>query len=529
MFAHVRAPRAGHRKGVVLASTIMVSCLAVASCSSQSATDSEPEQQVASNTALNADWQKDNFGSFYEQSVDWRKCTADDGLDDQLSELLTESGVDAAKFQCGTVKAPMNWADPHDERTVDLAVIRIPSNNNRDDAVPMFNNPGGPGVGGVQNAILLSSNAAFANVLDNHELWGFDPRGVGNSSPVTCDYDSELPVVTLAECAKDHELAHYMGTSQVARDMELLRYLTGDKRLDYIGYSYGTMLGATYATLFPDKAGRMILDSAETSQWATLPHLYDQAVSTTKAITELAIKCPSLRNEDDKPVQCPFSTERELIDFKKQLDDKPLKATDGTEIKGVNMRTFLTTALYTIPSGQAQSLDLLGRAKSGDQKAIDELADQIANNSAEIDTAGQLIVCPSSPKDPDIPGLIDHMEKTGVPELLGGPKVTDELLEEYTELDCTVLPETGTDIQTDFNAADTAEPLLVVGITGDHATPFQHGKELAKQLGNAAFLTVEGFGHGATFTERSACADKIATDYLVNGKVPQPDTVCGEE
>lgn len=511
------------RPQAVAASMLLVGTLALTACGADEGKKSVEGSSAAASTSLNSSWQKDNFSKYYEQEIAWRQCTSEDGLDEELRAALDESGADASKFQCGRVKAPMDWASPEDGREIDVAVVRIPTTGNAKDAVPMFTNPGGPGVGGVQHAMLVSTDPSFAKVRENHEVWGFDPRGVGKSTPVQCESTSDIRVVQVAECADKYPLAHFMGSSQVARDMEMLRNLAGGKRLDYLGYSYGTMLGATYATLFPENAGRMVLDSAEASKWATLTNNYDQMVAGTKAIGKLAGRCAQLKTTDGAKVRCPFTSERELINFRKALDEKPLKSTDGKELNGADLRTYLTSALYS--GAQGDALDLLGRVKSGNQAAIDELVGKVENESAQIDTVGQMIVCPSFPKTADVSALIAHIKKVGVPELLGGPEITDELLSEFSDMDCSALPETGTEL-TDFHADNTDNPLMVVGVTGDHATPYQHSKELVRELGNAVLVTMEGEGHGISFSDKSKCVDDIAVDYLVNGKTPKEGTVC---
>ncbi|AWG04316.1 alpha/beta fold hydrolase [Trueperella pyogenes] len=471
---------------------------------------------------LDAAWQQKSFEKFYKQDIAWKPCTAEDGLSEELAGMLKDSGKDPSSFECAAVQIPLNWADPADERTATLAVSRF-ANGGSKDFVPLLTNPGGPGIPGIQHAALLATSKKFDPVLKNHTLWGFDPRGVGKSTPVTCDSTSTIQAVQLAECAKKYPIANYMGTSQVARDMELLRVLAGGVRLDYLGYSYGTILGATYASIFPDKAGRMVLDSANTAKWSTLTHTYDQAVASAKAAARLGEVCPSMVTPEGKPVTCPFTSERELIDLRKKLDANPLKASDGTQIAGKELRDFMSSALYGDPSG---SLDLLGRAKGGDQEAIDEIATQLAGGGAKIDTVGQLVVCPSTPKTEDVSGLIEHINKVGVPEYLGGPEITDDVLSEYLEFDCATLSSTGSDFTNSFNAAETKNKLLVIGITGDHATPYEHSKELAEQLGNASFLTLDSNGHGASFSELSSCIDKAVTDYLVDGTSPRVGLVC---
>ncbi|WP_111836621.1 alpha/beta hydrolase [Actinomyces bovis] len=516
--------RVAWRRPFAVISATLIS-LVLSACSISTTEIAKPKEtgkQLASSIALDAAWQQASYADFYKQKIEWRACTSEDGLDEEVSEALKQTGGDSSAFKCGTVKAPLNWADPSDTRTIDLGVMRVPSTGDTAKAVPIFTNPGGPGVSGIKDAILMTTNASFGEVMKTHELWGFDPRGIGRSTPVTCESKSNISSVQVAECANSHPVGHYMGSSQVARDLELLRNLSGAPRLDYIGYSYGTMLGATYATLFPENAGRMILDSAENSKWATLEHSYDQQVAIARTVGELVENCSSLTTSTGGSVSCPFATEREMLDYKKSLNDNPMKASDGTEINEKALRDFLQAALYSIPG---DAFDLLGRAKSGDQQAIDEMATQIKGGGAEIDTAGQLVFCPSAPKTPDLNGLIAHIKKVGVPEYLGGPELTDDLLSEFTSFDCAPLPGTGTEL-TDFDASKTKNPLLVIGITGDHATPFQHGKELARQLGNASFLTLKGIGHGASFSQLSTCVDAAATAYLNEGKLPEEGAVC---
>ena len=524
-------PRPPHRRAAFLATAILTaSALTLTGCSfSVSSTQQSTEQTPApaADRTHDATWQRENFQNFYEQSIHWGKCTAEhSGFSPENERLLKETGFDYANYECGTVKVPLNWGDPDDNRTVEVAVSRTVSTGENDQQIPLFTNPGGPGIGGIQHAMSLATDPSFEPVLKSHRLWGFDPRGIGASSPVTCDSDSEVAAVQLAECAASSEVAQYMGTSQVARDMELLRFLAGGERLDYLGYSYGTMLGATYATLFPEQAGRMVLDSAENAQWGALTHNFDQMVASSKAVGALAERCAKLTTSEGAAVTCPFTSEREMLDYQKSLKDRPLVASDGTKISGSELRDYLTSQLYGPDVMQGDGLDLLGKAKGGDKNAVDALAHMIANNSVEIDTAGQLVACPSKPKTPDVEALLTHMKEVGVPEFIGGPKITDELLTELTEFDCAVLPATGTDITSSFDASKVSTGLMVIGITGDHATPYQHGKELARQLGKASFVTLKGAGHGASFSGRSSCIDELATAYLVDGSVPKDGAMC---
>ncbi|SDE24813.1 alpha/beta hydrolase fold [Actinobaculum suis] len=478
--------------------------------------------RVAS-TELSASWQEKNFADFYTQDISWRPCTEADGLSEELAALATQSGTDVSTFQCGTVKAPLNWADPGDTRTVELAVSKIPTRGGQEKPKVMFTNPGGPGIGGVQHSMVMATSPAFASVLEDYELWGFDPRGIGNSTAVRCESDSKLAAVQLAECAESSPLAHFMGTSYVARDLEMLRAISGAPELNYLGYSYGTVLGATYATLFPEKAGRMVLDSAQASAWAGLRALYDQKLAVASAVGKLADSCGQLTTLEGEAVTCPFTSEREMLDFKKSLEATPLVASDGTAMHGAELQSYLTSALY---GDRASALDLLGKARQGDVAARDEVVAKAAEPGSEIDTAGQLVVCPSAEKTPDVAGLLAYMEENEIPEFYGGKPARDKILGELTEFECAVLPETGTDITDTFDASQVSNPVLVIGITGDHATPYKYAEELRTQLGQARLLTVAGSGHGASYSDLSTCADTVATNYLRRGELPAEGTVC---
>lgn len=510
-------------QGASIASAAM---LVLAACTPSVGAQDAEQSASAADTAHGAAWQQKNFSSFYTQKIDWRACTEQDGLDEGVSEALKVTDNDSSNYQCGTVKAPMNWADPTDTRTIDLAVIRIPSTAKDGTGTPLFNNPGGPGASGVVHTMTLPASPGFDKVREKYELWGFDPRGIGNSTPLNCEEPEGQPsTVTLANCVAKNEHAQYMGTSHVARDMEMLRVLSGAEQLNYHGYSYGTVLGATYATLFPDKAGRIVLDSADDARWASLTNDFDQQVAVSKAVGKMADNCSTMKTFEGEKVTCPFTSEREMLDYINTLNETPLKTSDGYEFTGADMKDYLTTALYMDPGAL---LDLLGKAKAGDQESTDVVSQVVREGGASVSPAGTIALCPSAPSKANVPALIEHMKEVGVPEFLGGPSINEDLITKSAQLylDCAAVPSTGTDINTSFDASKVKTPILVVGITGDHATPYQHGQELTKQLGNATLLTVEGEGHGASFAGRSECADEKVADYLLEGKVPEKGATC---
>ena len=468
------------------------------------------------------------FPAAYAQRIAWRECLPEDGLDAGTADALEDAGYTLSTIRCGTVFAPIDWDDPANRAQIELAVVHLPALG----AKPLgtlLGNPGGPGQPGVDFMLGMALSPGFEDVTQRYGLLGFDPRGIGNSTPLDCDGGgSEITAIQIANCISTNPIAHTMGTSQVARDMDLLRALMEEPHLDFLGYSYGTMLGASYATLFPERVGRLVLDSAENAQWASPIHTFEQAAAIARATVALATSC---RTEYRDEVEvCPFVDEESLLRVLGELDAKPLVASDGTEISGAALQSTLTDTLYQSHFERGRALDRIALALFGDQDAIDELAEAVAPDpEGGIDLAMEIVTCHSFPIEPDIPGLLAHIEQAGMPRLLGGPEITDETLAPFVDLSCYALPESGLDITDSFSAAGTAEPILVIGITGDHATPYPYAKELVSELGNARLLTLDGQGHAASYSDRSSCIDNAVTAYLLDGDLPARGTVCRDD
>lgn len=463
-----------------------------------------------------------DFAAFYEQEIDWYPCTEAEGLDDELAEELAAAGFDVEGIGCALVRAPYDWEDPAGDEAIELSIVHIPSTGDAPLGT-LLGNPGGPGAPGTGFMLGTAISPGFEEVAAHYDLLGFDPRGIGGSTPLDCDgAGSTLPVVQLGACVADDPLTHTMGTSQVARDMDLLRHLMGDERMNFFGYSYGTMLGASYATIFPERVGRMVLDSAENAEWASPIHSFDQRVAIAKATVALATAC---RTEYRDEVEvCPFVDEDSLLAVIAQLDAEPLVASDGTEVTGARLKSYLTSVLYESHFDRGRILETIAFALFGNQPAIDWVAAESAEQ-ASVDLPYTVVTCHSFPIEPDIPGLLAHIEEVGMPRLLGGPEITDETLEPFVDLSCYALPESGLDITDAFDATG-ADPILVIGITGDHATPYQYAQVLVDELGDATLLTLDGQGHAASYSGRSTCIDAAVTAYLLRGTMPDPGTVC---
>ena len=316
---------------------------------------------------------------FYEQALTWEGC----------------HGIDRGTFDCTTVRAPLDWQDP-DTGELELAVIRRVA----DDTEPIGSllvNPGGPGASGYD----LIADSALAVVGEPvsavYDVIGFDPRGVGRSTAVRCfdaaemdahlfdlpaarrgtpEWRDELTVrnqsfVKACEDGSDGILP-FITTENAARDMDLLRALLGDEKLHYLGYSYGTFLGATYAKLYPKRVGRLVLDGAVDPSVPGIDIGATQAIGFESALRAYMADCLTDR-------ECPFrgtvdEAMRDLGTLLASVDQRPLLAADGRKLDATALMTGIVAALYAVESWPYLTMALDG-ALAGDPEVAFVLAD----------------------------------------------------------------------------------------------------------------------------------------------------------
>lgn len=463
------------------------------------------------------------FPAIYEQELEWRPCGGDEEAAAELEGSLRAAGARIDGMGCATIEVPLDWNDPAGDETIELRAVFIPATGEGEPIGTLLSNPGGPGASGIEFTVGMTIDAHSAALQEQYNFLGFDPRGIGESSPLGCESESSILELDLARCAEEAPLAESMGSAQVARDMELMRHLLGEDQLHYAGFSYGTVIGATYVTLFPERVGRVMLDSAWPSDWSSPLGGYQQQEAFAWLTADLLEQCGVLYQVD----ACPLTSGDALRERMAALDAAPLVASDGTEVDGRMINNYLESGLYNLQAGRERVLDTLARALAGEQTAVDALAEAMADGGAKVGLAGMVVRCLSSPRDPGIMKLYRHIEEHGLPEALGGPEITDETLKPWLNLACDALPDSGEDYMMFSNASE--QPVLVFGITGDHATPYAGAQQMVDELGNATLVTVEGRGHIATFNGRSACADEIANAYLLRGELPAEGTVCADD
>ncbi|MFC8041427.1 alpha/beta hydrolase [Paenarthrobacter sp. NPDC057355] len=458
---------------------------------------------------------------FYSQSVEWSSCG--DGL------------------QCGKVRVPMDYAQPGSEE-ISLAAIKLPSTGKKKGSILV--NPGGPGGSGVDFIKDAGTTHFTEKLRNNYDVVGFDPRGVKDSAPVKCMTDAERDAArekvfrkntdeglaaaiafnkSFAEqCAQQTgPVLGHIDTVSAAKDLDILRAVVNDAKLNYLGFSYGTFLGSTYASIFPDNVGRLVLDGAVDPSISNEELTAGQARAFEKAIHTYVASC-------QKQNQCPMSGSvdngvQEIRDLISAVDQNPQTAKDGRLVTGNDFVNGLILPLYNDQSWPAltQALD---SAFSGDVSQMMRLADLGADRepngtySSNSAFAFQAINCLDYPMVMDTAGM-----RAEEARLLQESPTFGSFFA-YGGVNCKDWPYPNT--RTPAPVKYTGEaPIVVVGTTGDPATPLEWSQSLRKQLENASLVTWEGEGHTA-YGRSNSCVSTAVDDYFVDGKLPQDGLTC---
>lgn len=463
------------------------------------------------------------YREYYAQQVTWESCVGGD-------------------LECATVSIPVSWRDAT-LGSAELAVVRSPARGERVGSI--FVNPGGPGGSGV-DFIDTAVGLVSRDVREAYDLVSFDPRGVGQSTPIDCVDDAVLDRMTQA----DHDVRTEAGrasfaaeqkafadgclertgallgnvdTASAAHDMDLLRVLVRDEKLQYLGYSYGTQLGAAYAGQFPERVGRFVLDGAvditQTSDEASLAQAagFELALRNYVAACQAGRLCPLTGDVDSGLAQIHDLTERALAD--------PLPTDDPARPLTRNLAFYgIAVALYSDASWpyltNALRLALADNDGSGLLQLADIYNDRNADGTFNTNSfsAFRAIGCADSRGSTDLA----TMEADRLAILEVAPTLGESFA--YGGLVCADWPTPVAEIDYDI-AAPGAAPIVVIGTTGDPATPFESAEALARTLDSATLLTWEGEGHTA-YGRSNACVTDAVDAYFLEGTVPAEGLVC---
>jgi len=440
---------------------------------------------------------------------------------------------------------PLDYQKPTGD-TIELEVIRLRAGDDSKRVGSLLVNPGGPGASGVSYA-REARTVLSDDVRDSFDIVGWDPRGVGESAPVKCLNDKELDAFLAIDGSPDNpgevqaldttsktfarhcedrsgKVLPHIGTPDAARDMDILRAVLGDAKLNYLGKSYGTFLGATYAELFPEKVGRVVLDGAIDPTLTSQEMSLGQAGGFEQGLDAFIDDC--LKQSD-----CPVGPDhagakQEIVGILDQADRSPLRTDSGRPLTQSLAILGVAVALYDSEAGWPALRIALERAKSGDGTVLLQLSDFYTDRqgnghySSNQNEAIYAVNCLDRP-DRSSPTQIEQVEPRFKKE---SPIFGDYLA--WSSLPCRYWPAKGEPGSGPHKiTAEGAAPIVVVGTTRDPATPYVWAQNLASQLSSGVLLSWDGDGHTA-YSRGSSCIDSAVDDYLIKGTVPKDGTRC---
>ena len=518
-----------------LAGVAAVLTLATAACGG-SAPFSAPKIVVASSSPAPVPV---GLEQFYGQELQWYPC--DDG--DDVEE--TKDG----RFSCALAEVPLDYSAP-DGQTIQIALKKRSATKQA--VGTLFVNPGGPGGSGL--TLVDSADGYFSdNLISVYDVVGFDPRGVGASTAVDCLTDAELdenrsgqdePQVAeltaeeaqaqVVQQTTEYEAAcerrtqtpgllDHIDTISAARDLDVLRATVGDSALTYLGYSYGTYLGATYAELFPSNVGRLVLDGAIDPTLSAGEMSLGQAKGFENALRAFVEDCQAgngcpLKGGVDNGV-------KQVQDFLQRAATSPVPTADPDRPLTYSLaESAIIGVLYQDESWPVLAEALNQAMLQDDGSAMLYIADLLSSRNTDGTYSGNGDEVISAINCLDFPVAGDPASWQAEAEALVEASPTFGADLAYSDLYCQTWGHPSTRERAEIHASGAA-PILVVGTTGDPATPYEWSQALAKQLDSAVLVTWEGNGHTA-YGRAGNCVTTAVDGYLLAGTMPEDGLVC---
>jgi len=434
-------------------------------------------------------------------------------------------------FFCSTMLAPLDYAKP-DGTAITLMVAKRPAKSG-EPLGSLIINPGGPGGSGVGYVGYFDAAG-----LADYDIVGWDPRGVGRSTPVNCWGQADLDRYFAMDSSPDDAaelqarideqtdfgrscldrsgaLLEHISTTDTVRDLDLLRGLVGDAKLNYFGASYGTRIGALYAEMYPQRVGRMILDGAVDVNNSSK---ITQVDGFERALHHFAQWCA----EDN----CRMGSQQDDVihvikDFLDRLDQQPLKASDD---RTLSQQQGVEAVFYSMYGGTSswpmlrEALDKAVFDKDGSKML--QLADASDRRNrdgsyGQLNYAFPAIRCLDS-QDNSVRVAERRLAQESRSAPILGPLNGPDLV-------CARWPVKSAPKPPKVDVA-SAPPIMVIGTTGDPATPYEYAQSMARELGSGVLVTLDGEGHLAY--GQSACVRKLVVAYLVDDEVPADGTRC---
>jgi pimeloyl-ACP methyl ester carboxylesterase len=520
-------PNSSAPRGTALAVVTSAVLLAVTACSGGGSADGGDRDKPA---------------DVMSQRLDWKGCSAPSVA--QGGGTAPPPLPGGTKWQCTTMAVPLDYSKP-DGATIRLALIRARARDQAHRIGSLVFNFGGPGGSGIVG--LPSFATDYEPLRARYDLVSFDPRGVGGSDGVECEDDKQLdayyakdfsPDDTTEEKTFNQGLTAYaagcekksgkalphVGTTNAARDLDVMRGVLGDRKLNYFGISYGTELGGVYAHLFPKKVGRTVFDGVvdpnENSEQGSL----GQAKGFQLALGNFAKDCVARGDACRLRGSTPQQVEASISGLLDRLEKRPVAGIGNRKLTQTQATNGIAQALYSKEFWPylEQGVD---EAEGGNGALLLALSDAMNGRDQQgrysnLQAANAAINC------------ADYKErytmaqtKAKLPEFRRASPVFGDFLG-WGLMGCSKWPVPGQWKTPDVSAPGAA-PILVIGNTGDPATPYAGAKAMADALGKGVGveLTYRGQGHGA-YNSGNACVQRTVNSYLLDGKVPAAGTVC---
>ncbi|POX55724.1 proteinase [Streptomyces sp. Ru71] len=520
------------RRSRTAAGLLAAAALLASGCSAGGSTAADTRSTTAAQAALAAlpHATPSALASYYGQRPSWRAC-----------------GVPG--FQCATVRAPLDYAHP-EAGDVRLAVARKKATGPGKPLGSLLVNPGGPGGSAIAYVQQYAGVGYPAEVRARYDMVAVDPRGVARSEPVECLDGRQMDAYTQTDVTPDDQeetdelveayrkfaegcgarsakLLRHVSTVEAARDMDIVRAALGDRKLNYVGASYGTFLGATYAGLFPDRVGRLVLDGAMDPSLSARRMNLDQTAGFETAFQSFAKDCVK---HPDCPLGGRGTTPEQvgvhLKAFFRKLDAHPVPAgdADGRTLGEALATTGVIAAMYDEAAWEQLREALTSAMKENDGAGLLSLADSYYERDASGRYAN-LMFANAAVNCLDLPPAFDSprdVEKA-LPAFEKASPVFGAGLA-WSSLNCAYWPVRATGEPHRIEAHGAA-PIVVVGTTRDPATPYPWAQALAGQLSSARLLTYVGDGHTA-YGRGSSCIDSAIDAYLLRGTPPAGGKRC---
>ncbi|CAL9324219.1 alpha/beta hydrolase [Streptomyces sp. SudanB66_2053] len=438
--------------------------------------------------------------------------------------------ITAPRLQCSTLEVPLDYRDPGG-RQIELTISRLESTNPAKRRGVLLTNPGGPGAGGLDYPALLAL-AVPKQVLDSYDVIGFDPRGVGHSTPITCDLTLEqqqrgnfAPYAhTAADVAREAPNAQriarqcatsetawmlpYTTTANTARDMDRIRTALGAPKASYLGASYGSYLGAVYATMFPRRGDRIVLDSNFGARG------YD-VTAMRRFARGMEDRFPDFANHAAAHPEyglgsTPRQVKAKFFDLAQRLDTQPVQGIDGTLFRGITFSLLYTDATLPLLAETWQALE-----------ADRPLPPQPPfANLENLMSARFAVVC----GDSRWPDTIREYQRAVAVDRVKYPMLGASTA---SITPCAYWPRERVEPPVHIDATGPANVLLVQN-ERDPSTPLAGARDLRRAFkGRAVLVTADQGGHGVYPFGTSTCANNAVTEFLSTGHRPAHDMACG--